>query len=116
MHRVGLDHLAHVHQLAQQLGRARRLDADDHVASFGRHQVVADRADAADARGDGGHFKEHAPLAEFLKATELVDVQVCMFDLSRVVHVDRHPGVAFNTGYGFDGDFLTHKSLLFLYL
>jgi hypothetical protein len=55
-------------------------------------------------------------LAEFLKAAELIDVQVCVFDLSCVVHMNGYPRVAFYTGYGFDGDFLTHRFLLCSYL
>ena len=50
--RVRLDDLAEVHQPAQLLGRRRDAHGQDCVAGLGRGQQVADRADAADARGD----------------------------------------------------------------
>ena len=60
--RVGLHELRAVDQLAQLdagLGRRHRHDG---VAGFGRGQQVAHRADAADARGDGGHLVERPAL------------------------------------------------------
>jgi hypothetical protein len=48
------------------------------VAGFGCRQVMAHRADAADARGDVGHFEDHAAFAEFLKTAEFIDMQIGM--------------------------------------
>ncbi len=67
---------------------------------------MADRANAADARGDGGHFEIHAAFAELFEAAEFVDVQVGVFDRAIIVQVDGDLGVAFDAGYGFNRDFL----------
>jgi len=74
VHRVRLDHLTHVQQLAQQARRAGGRRAGDSIAGLGRGQVVAHRTDAADARCDDRHLVVHAPLGELFKAAELVDV------------------------------------------
>jgi len=67
-----LDYLPHVHQLAQHGGRARRFNPDDHVARFGRGQVVTYRADTADTWSNSWHLEEHPSFAELLETTELV--------------------------------------------
>ena len=112
VHRVRLDDLPHVHQLAQQAGRPRQLGADDLVARLGRGQVMADRADAADALGDQRHLEEHAAFAELLEAAELVDVEDRPLDLALVVQVHGDLGVPLDAGYGLNHDFLCHTSLL----
>ena len=70
---------------------------------------MADRADAADARGDGRHFEEHAPVAELLEAAELVHVQVGVLHLAGVVDVDRDTRMTLDAGYGLDGYLLRHE-------
>ena len=67
---VALNDLAPVHQAAQLFGGGRNAHAQNGVAGFGRGHQVADRADAADAGGDAGHFPKAAALAEFFKAAE----------------------------------------------
>jgi hypothetical protein len=72
---------------------------------------MADRADAADARGDEGISKTMRPSQNFSKAAEFVDVHVGPLDLAGIVHVDGDLGVAFNPGYGFNRYFLCCHSL-----
>jgi len=67
---------------------------------------MADRADAADALGDLGHFEVGAAFAELFQAAELVHVQEGLLDLAPVVEVDRDAGVALDAGDGFNGYFL----------
>ena len=74
--RVALDDLAEVHQPAQLVGGGRDVDGHDGVAGLGGGEQVADRADAADALGDAGHFAVGPALAEFLEAAELDDVEL----------------------------------------
>ena len=69
-------------------GRGRNAHAQDGVAGFGRGQQVADRADAADARGDAGHFPEAAAFAELLEAAEFGHVEAGVGHLA----VDRPDG------------------------
>ena len=84
------------------------LDADDLVARLDRGQVMADRADAADALGDQRHLEEHPAFAELLEAAELVDVEDRLLDLALVVQMDDDLGVAFDARDGLDDDFLAH--------
>jgi len=81
--RVGLDDLAHVHQFAEQLGRAGNLASDYGVAGLGAGKQMADGADAAGARGDLRHLGEMPAFAELFKTAELHDVE------ARVVHLAR---------------------------
>ena len=59
---MALDDLAEVHQPAQLVGGGRDVDGHDGVAGLGGGEQVADGADAADARGDAGHFGVRAGL------------------------------------------------------
>ncbi len=108
--RVALDDLAPVHQPAQLLGARRDAHAQDVVAGFGGGQDVADRADAADARGDAGHLPEAAPDAELLEAAELNDVKTRVCHLAVIAQHERDLGVALDAGYGIDGDCSCHQT------
>jgi hypothetical protein len=66
MHPVGLYKLPHMQQLAEQLRRPRQFQTGDAIAGFRRRQVVAYRADTADALGYCRHLKIWATLGEFL--------------------------------------------------
>ena len=111
MHRVRLDDLAHVHQFAEQLGRAGGLDADDHIARLCGHQMMAHRADAADAFGNQRHLVEQPSFAEALETAELVDVKPGAFQLPVVVEVKGDFGVALNARHRLDGNFAAHDSV-----
>ncbi len=76
------------------------------VAGFGSRQVMADRANPADARGDVGHFEVHAAFAELFKAAEFIDVHIRLFDFTGIIQVDGDLGMSFDPGYWFDRDFL----------
>ena len=110
MHGVRLDDLPHVHELAQQLRRPRELGSDDLIAGLSRCQVMADRANAADALGDQRHLEEHAPFAELLEAAEFVDVENGPLHLARIVQVHTHFGVTLDTRHGLDHNLLSHCS------
>ena len=67
---------------------------------------MAHRADSANARGDLRHFEIQTPFAEFLETAELIDMHVSMFNGSILFYMDGDLGVAFNPGYGLNGNFL----------
>ena len=71
-----LQRLAEMQQTAQ-LGCCRRelLHADQLVHRFGRRELVADRADAAQPLHEERHFPIGASLDEFLEAAEFDDVE-----------------------------------------
>ena len=71
---------------------------------------MRDRADAADARHEAGHFVERAAFAEALKTADLRDVKVRVFHLTLAVELDGDLAVAFKAGYRIDGDGLAHNS------
>ena len=108
--RVALHHLAVVHQATHLLGRRRQfVDADDHVHRLGGGQVVAHRADAAQALHDDRDFPQEPAADEPLEAAELDDVQPRFLDLVVGVHVDgdlavsfdaRHRGYFDQSGFG----------------
>ncbi len=111
VHAVALDDLSHVHQFAQQAGRAGRSLTGQRVAGFGGRQVMADRADPADARGDLRHFKIETSFAEFFKAAKFVDVHIGVVNRAIILHVDGDLGVPFDTGNGFNRNFLCHSTV-----
>ena len=108
---VALHELAPVHQPAQLGGGRRDVDAEDGVARLGGRQQVADRADAANACGDAGHFPEGAAFAELLEAAEFGDMKAGVLDLAVVIQHDGDLGVALNSGYGIDYYRLRHCRL-----
>jgi hypothetical protein len=66
-------------------------------------QVVADRADAAQALHDDGHSQYRPALDEPLEAAELHDVQPRLVDLVvAVVQVDGHLAVPLDAGHRLD--------------
>ena len=102
--RVALDDLAEVHQPAELVGGGRDVDGHDGVAGLGRGEQMADGADAADARGDAGHFAVGPAFAEFLEAAEFHDVEFGVGHVARVVHEDADLGVALDAGHGINDD------------
>ena len=97
--RVALDDLAEVHQAAQLVGGGRNVDGHDGVAGLGRGERVADRADAADALGDAGHFGVGPAFAEFLEAAKFDDVELGVGHVAGVVHENADLGVALDAGH-----------------
>ena len=73
--RVGLDDLPAMHDFAQLRRRWRDAHAHDGFARLGRGEQMADRADAADARGDRRHLIERPSLAELFEPAKLGDVE-----------------------------------------
>ena len=108
---MALDHLSHVHQLTEQAGGPRRGLAGERVRCLGCRQVMADRADPADARGDLRHLEIQAAFAEFFEAAEFIDMHVRTANTAILQHVDGHLGVAFDTGNGLNCNFLCHSVL-----
>ena len=102
--RMALDDLAEVHQPAQLVGGGRDVDGHDGVAGLGRGEQVADGADAADARGDAGHFAVGPAFAELLESAEFHDVEDGVGHVARVVHENADLGVALDAGDGVDDD------------
>ncbi len=103
--RVRLNHLPVVEQPAQFFcGRGERAIAGDQVHRLGRGEMVADRADAAQALHDDGHFPIGPTLDERFKAAELDDVQARLMDLVVVVEQQRHLAVAFDARNRLDRD------------
>ena len=100
VHAVGLDDLPHVEQLAQLVPGGGGPGAGDLVGRLGRSQVVADRADAADAGRDLGHLVVHPALAELLEAPELLHVKERAVHLTRIVQMDGDLGVPLDAGHG----------------
>ncbi len=77
--------------------------------------MVAYRAYAADAGGDHRHLEVHTPFAELLKASELVNVEICLLDVTALIQVNSDLGVSFDSGYWFNRDLLcTHIVPLFI--
>ena len=109
--RVGLDDLAAMHDLAQLRRGRRNAHAHDGFARLGRGEQVADRADAADARGDRRHFVERPALAEFLEPAKLGDVELRVGDVAVVVEMDGDLRVTLDAGDRVDDDGL-HELLL----
>ena len=97
---MGLDDLAQVHQAAQFFGAGRDLDGEDRVARLGGGQQMADRADAAHARSDAGHFPEGPPLAKPLETAKLGHMKPGVRHIARIIQVDGDLGVSFNPGDG----------------
>jgi hypothetical protein len=111
---VGLHHLGQIQHAPQLRGGMRNAHRHDGFAGLGRGQQVRDRADAADARHQAGHLVERPALGELLKAAHLGDVKVRVLDLALAVELDGDLAVAFEAGYGIDGDGLGHRKLRFL--
>jgi len=111
---MALDNLTHVHQFAQQTGRAGWRAAKHDVTSFGSSQVMADRANAADTGCYLLHFGDKATFTEFLEAPEFIYMEVGMLHGAIFFHVDGHFGVPFNPGDWFDSNLLCNHSFLLM--
>src|SRR5208283_4073330 len=109
---VALDDLAQVHQAAQLVGRGRDRDRHDRVPRLRRRQHVADRADAADARGYPRHLAVGPALAEPLEAAELHDVELGVGDVAGPVQEDADLGVPLDARYRVDDDAFGHGRVL----
>src|SRR5271165_4590724 len=106
--RVGLNHLGQIQHAAQLRGGVWNPDGHDGLAGPGRGDEVRDRTDAADAGHEAGHLVEWPALREPLKAADLRDVEVRVFDFALAVKLNRDLAVAFEAGYGVDGNCLAH--------
>jgi hypothetical protein len=102
--RMRLRDLAAMQQLPQLRRGRRNANAHDGVAGLDRGEQMADRANAADARGDRRHLVEGPPLGEFLEAANLRDVERRLGDLAFVVKMDRDLGVTLDARDGVDDD------------
>jgi hypothetical protein len=106
---VGLNELGAVEQFAQLRRGLRNAHGHDLVAGFGGGQLVAHRADAADARRNRRHLVVRPALDELLEAAYLGHVELRVGDLAGVVELDRDPGVALDARHVVDRDLL-HRS------
>ncbi len=72
----------HVEQLAQELGRARRVNLIHSISGLGTGHVVRLRADTADAVGQQGHILHRAAHAETFKAAQLRNLEIGVGDIA----------------------------------
>ncbi len=112
MQRVGLQELAHVHQLAQFLGGRRNLHSEDGVASLGRSEVMADRADAAGPAYEERHFPEQTPFADLLQSPKLDNVEPGLGHSPVIAKVEGYLAVTFYPGYWFNLNLSGHPTCL----
>src|SRR5450756_249180 len=90
MQRVRLQGLAEMQQAAQLFSRGREsLHANQLVHRLGCRELMADRADSAQALHDERHFPVGAALDEFLKAAELDDVEARLMDMIFIIQQQR---------------------------
>ena len=102
--RMRLHELRAVEQFAQLLGGRRDAHGHDCVARLRRGKLVADRANAADARCDRRHLVVGPTLDELLEPTDLGHVELRVGHLPRVVELDRDLGVTLDPRHVVDGD------------
>ena len=110
--RVRLHDLRAVDDLAQPLRGGRNTHRHDGLAGLGRGQLVADGADAADARGNARHLVERAAFGELLEAADLGHLKLGIRDLAGVVELNRDLGMAFDAAYRLNCDALHRKFLV----
>ncbi len=108
--RMRLHELGAVQKFPQHRGSFRDADGHDGVAGLHGGQQMADRADAANTRGNGGHLIEGTALGKFFKAADLGDMDLGAGHPPVVIQLDRYFGVAFDAGYRFDLECL-HNTL-----
>ena len=87
-----------VEQLAELLGRRRRIDVEHGVQGLGGRHVVGLGADAADAGRQVRHVLGRPAHAELLEAAQLGDLQVGVGHVALVVEEDVDLAVAFQPG------------------
>ena len=95
-----------VEQLAELLGRRRRIDVEHGVQGLGGRHVMGLGADAADPRRQVRHVLGRPAHAELLEAAQLRDLQVGVGHVALVVQEDVDLAVAFEPGDGVDGNTL----------
>ena len=107
MQGVGLEGLAQVHEAPDLVRRGRQfIDADQLIRGLGGGQVVADRADAAQALHQHRQFPVGPALDELLEAPEFDDVQARLLDVVIGVLEQGDLAVALDPGQRVDGDAL----------
>ena len=109
--RVRLHHLREVEHAPQLRGGVRNAHGHDGFAGLGGRDQVRDRADAADARHQAGHFVEGAAFGELFEAAYLRHMKVRVFHFTLAVQLDGDFSVAFEAGNGIDRDGLAHDRL-----
>jgi hypothetical protein len=87
-----------VQQLAQFLGRRRRVYVIDRVGGFGGGHVVRLRAHAADAVGEQRHLLHRPAHGEPLEPAQLRDLEVRIGDVALLVQEDLDLAVSFQPG------------------
>ena len=93
------DQLGQREQAAQPAGGRWRFQSEDAVSGLGGSQGMTDRADAADAGGNGRHLPEGSADAEGLETAELLHLQAGFRHLAGIVQADADAGVTFDAGY-----------------
>ena len=103
--RMRLQDLAVVHQAADLLRRGRELRGAHHlVERLAGREVVAHRADAAQALHHHRHFPVRPALDELLERAELDDVEPRLLDVAVLVHQQRDLAVPLDARQRFDHD------------
>ena len=95
-----------VEQLAELLGRRRRIDVEHGVQGLGGRQVMGLGADAADPRRQVRHVLGRPAHAELLEAAQLGNLQVGVGHVALVVEEDVDLAVTFQPGDGINGNTL----------
>ena len=73
---VRLHNLGAMDELAQQFRRRGNADRHDGIAGLRRRQLMADRADAANARSDPRHFVIGTAFGELFETADLGDMEL----------------------------------------
>ena len=110
--RMRLDELAEVEDAAQLCSGFRDGDRQQLVAGLGRGERMADRADAAGAGRQRGHFEKRPAFDEFFKTSHLGDLEMGVMDLAGCIENQADSSMSFNAGDWLDGDALFHGGLL----
>ncbi len=105
-----LQHLAIMHQAPDFIGSDRHAGTNEHIAGFGRCEVMADRTYAAHAFGEHRHFPEGAALDEFFEAAELDNMESGLFDISGITQREGNFTMAFYAGDRIYFYFTGHRS------
>ena len=87
-----------VEQLAELLGRRRRIDVEQGVQRLGGRQVMGLGADAADPRRQVRHVLGRPAHAELLEAAQLGNLQIGVGHIALVVQEDVDLAVTFQPG------------------
>jgi len=102
--RVALKNLSGMHQAPDFLsGRGQLLAANNPVHGFGRSEVMADRADAAQALDNDGQLPIRPTEDKPLETAEFDDMQPRLGDLVIFVQEDRDFAVTLDARHRADG-------------